>query len=97
MPLSDCAQYCSKFPSPELVGFGVETVFSVIFCSCLYSGPNLPTPPAGEEVEVDSTHTGAGPIRSSSDGSSFLDCYAFAQVREVFIFLYLAQLNPHSH
>ena len=96
MPLSDCAQYCSKFPSPELVGFGVETVFGAIFCSCLYSGPNLPTPPAGEEVTVDSTHTGAGPIVGTKAEFSN-SCYAFAQVREVFIFLYLAQLNPHSH
>ena len=83
-----CSQYCSKFPSPELVGFEVLAFppGADITCICLYSGPNLPTPPAGTDIRVVTDKKGTGPIQGSTDGSDILDCYAFAQVREGFIF-----------
>ena len=86
MPTSDCAKFCSKFPSPELVGFGVFEENGSIYCNCLYSGPNLPTPPAGTEIRVISNGLGSGPIQGSSGSLSVGDCYAFAQVREVYSF-----------
>ena len=85
---ADCAQDCSMYISPDLVGFGVLDVTSSIYCDCYYSGQNLPSPPAG----LDFFFNGTGPI-GGSDGFQSTDCYAFAQVREVFTSF--RPPNPH--
>ena len=80
--VDDCAQFCGEFPSPDLVGF--EPSFARGICLCLYSGQNLPTPPAGKDVALASVSEGTGPIKGSTGSSG--SCYAFAQVRKVSTF-----------
>eukprot|EP00956_Cyclotella_meneghiniana_P030131 scaffold75016_cov46-Cyclotella_meneghiniana.AAC.2 len=79
---AECAQFCHKLPSPYLVGFDYSALQAQGFCSCLYSGQNLPTPPSGlswEEIE-NANIRGTGPIRGTIGGVPGIgDCYAFSQ------------------
>ena len=79
----ECAQFCHKLPSADLVGFVYDANLLQGFCSCLYSGQNLPTPPSGLRWVgiANSDNGGTGPIRGTDAGLPG-DCYAFAQVRK---------------
>ena len=85
----ECAQFCHKLPSADLVGFAYSAIQSQGFCGCLYSGQNLPTPPSGLRLEgikiANSDTSGTGPIRGTNFGGvpGIGDCYAFSQVRGV--------------
>ena len=81
---AECAQFCHKLPSPYLVGFLFE--FRDDQCFCLYSGQNVPTPPSGiGSLSIYTGGIGTGPISDDDTEGSSGDCYAFAQVRGVFV------------
>ena len=78
----DCARFCGKLPSPDLVGF--QRVTTSGNCQCLYSDQNLPTPPSGLDWQmVVNTLLGIGPIVASTGSPAEYQCYIFTQVREV--------------
>ena len=75
-----CAQTCSKYPSPDLVGF---VVYVNVGCTCYYNDgkfPHLPSADFGGDIST--TYHGVGPINRGS-GQGGLECYAFNQVRIV--------------
>ena len=79
----DCAQFCGKVPSPDLVGFNHITDSGGNYCECLYSDQNIPAPPSGLDwYSVVNSFSGSGPISGSSGSPSNTACYTFT-VREV--------------
>ena len=47
----DCAQFCGKVPSPDLVGFNHITSGGN-YCECLYSDQNIPAPPSSRILKI---------------------------------------------